>query len=35
VRSLGADDGIDYTAQDFADGGPVHGVIVDVLGKAA
>src|SRR5262249_40448019 len=25
---------IDYTAQDFTDGGPVHDVIVDVLGKA-
>ena len=23
---------IDYTAQDFIDGGPVHDVIVDVLG---
>ena len=34
VRSLGADDVIDYTAQDFTVGGPVHDVIVDVLGKA-
>jgi NADPH:quinone reductase-like Zn-dependent oxidoreductase len=34
VRSLGADDVIDYTAQDFTDRGPVHDVIVDVLGKA-
>lgn len=34
VRSLGADDVIDYTAQDFTDGGQVHDVIVDVLGKA-
>jgi NADPH:quinone reductase-like Zn-dependent oxidoreductase len=35
VRSLGADDVIDYTTQDFTDGGgPVHDVIVDVLGKA-
>ena len=34
VGSLGADDVIDYTAQDFTDGGPVHDVIVDVLGKA-
>jgi NADPH:quinone reductase-like Zn-dependent oxidoreductase len=34
ARSLGADEVIDYTAQDFTDGGPVHDVIVDVLGKA-
>ena len=34
VRSLGADEVIDYTARDFTDGGPVHDVIVDVLGKA-
>jgi NADPH:quinone reductase-like Zn-dependent oxidoreductase len=34
VRSLGADEVIDYTARDFSDAGPVHDVIVDVLGKA-
>ena len=34
VRSLGADDVIDYRARDFTDGGPVHDVIVDLLGKA-
>jgi NADPH:quinone reductase-like Zn-dependent oxidoreductase len=34
VRSLGADDVIDYTTQDFTTGGPVHDVIVDLLGKA-
>lgn len=34
VRSLGADDAIDYTSQDFTASGPVHDVIVDVLGKA-
>lgn len=33
VRSLGADDVIDYTAQDFTDEGPSHDVIMDVLGK--
>jgi len=34
VRSLGADEVIDYTTRDFVDAGPVHDVIVDVLGKA-
>jgi NADPH:quinone reductase-like Zn-dependent oxidoreductase len=34
VRSLGADVVIDYTARDFVAGGPIHDVIVDVLGKA-
>jgi len=34
MRSLGADEVIDYTARDFIDEGPVHDVIVDVLGKA-
>ena len=34
MRSLGADEVIDRTAQDFIDGGPLHDVIVDVLGKA-
>ena len=34
VRSLGADEVIDYTAHDFTAVGPVHDVIVDVLGKA-
>jgi NADPH:quinone reductase-like Zn-dependent oxidoreductase len=33
VRSLGADEVIDYSARDFTDGGPVHDVIFDVLGK--
>jgi NADPH:quinone reductase-like Zn-dependent oxidoreductase len=33
VRSLGADDVIDYTPQDFTDG-PAHDVIVDLLNKA-
>jgi len=33
VRSLGADDVIDYTARDFTHG-PPHDVIVDLLGKA-
>jgi len=34
VRSLGADEVIDYTTQNFTDAGPVHDVIVDLLGKA-
>jgi NADPH:quinone reductase-like Zn-dependent oxidoreductase len=34
VRSLGADDVIDYAAQDFIERGPIHDVIVDVLGRA-
>jgi NADPH:quinone reductase-like Zn-dependent oxidoreductase len=33
VRSLGADEVLDYTARTFTDG-PAHDVIVDVLGKA-
>jgi NADPH:quinone reductase-like Zn-dependent oxidoreductase len=34
VRSLGADEVIDYATRDFTAAGPVHDVIVDVLGKA-
>ena len=34
VRSLGADEVIDYTARSFVDDGPVYDVILDVLGKA-
>lgn len=33
MRSLGADEVIDYTARDFIDDGPIYDVIVDVLGK--
>ena len=34
MRSLGADDVIDYTTRDFAAGGAVYDVIMDVLGQA-
>ena len=34
VRSLGADEVIDYTARDFVEDGPVYDVIMDVLGQA-
>lgn len=34
VRSLGADEVIDYTTRDFTDGGPMHDVVFDVLGRA-
>ena len=34
MRSLGADEVIDYTARDFVDGGPIYDVVMDVLGRA-
>src|SRR5262245_58888629 len=34
VKSLGADDAIDYTTRDFADGDARYDVIFDILGKA-
>jgi NADPH:quinone reductase-like Zn-dependent oxidoreductase len=34
MRSLGANEVIDYTTRDFIDDGPIYDVIVDVLGKA-
>jgi len=33
VLNLGADDAIDYTRQDFADGGPRFDVIIDIAGN--
>ncbi len=35
VRSLGADDVIDYTTEDFADGTRVHDLILDIGGATA
>jgi NADPH:quinone reductase-like Zn-dependent oxidoreductase len=35
VRALGADRAIDYTKEDFADGGEAYDFIVDILGKCS
>ena len=35
IRSLGADDVIDYTADDVTKRGPIHDVVIDAVGKYA
>ena len=35
VRSLGADDVIDYTREDLTKRGPIHDVVIDAVGKYA
>src|SRR5262249_37420326 len=35
VRSLGADDVIDYTVDDLTGRGPIHEVVIDAVGKYA
>ncbi|MFN7998809.1 MAG: NAD(P)-dependent alcohol dehydrogenase [Bryobacteraceae bacterium] len=34
VRSLGADDVVDYTREDFSSGGQVYDIVVDTVGKS-
>jgi NADPH:quinone reductase-like Zn-dependent oxidoreductase len=35
VRALGADHVVDYTAEDFADAGPIYDVILDIGGRSS
>ena len=34
MKSLGADDVVDYTKEDFSRAGPVYDMVVDTVGKS-